>query len=468
MDSSKFFTSDRRKDGASSSTNDPRTEFERDYDRILFSTPVRRLADKTQVFPLEKNDSVRTRLTHSHEVSNLARSIGINLASQGIFDDYLDKPTRNIPAILAAIGLVHDLGNPPFGHQGESAIQHWFSRNSKDEKTSIFKDSGLTQAQKDDFLKFEGNAQTFRLITRLQILNNDFGLDLTFGTLAAAIKYPVPVEKRIKKHPTKKKHGFFQSELNIVQTVWEKTGLKEGVRHPLTYIMEACDDIAYLILDAEDAIKKNLVSFNDLIADLESKNSDPIVAGVLKVAKEKHEKYKTFGLSPKELNDISTQRLRVEVIYNMVKSVTDSFITNKDKIFNGSFESNLVNESDSATLSEVLRNFDTLNAYRAPSVLELELNGFNVLNNIMDKLWIGITERDDLDNLKSDRKTPFAKFVYGLISENYRRIFENGSEDLPNRYKESQLLTDMVSGMTDNFALDFNEKLNKFYDERYS
>ena len=162
-----------------------RTEHERDHDRILFSTPVRRLQDKTQVFPLERNDSVRTRLTHSHEVANMARSMGTTLAfvhggALGFPGEV--EPLRNVPALLEAIGLAHDLGNPPFGHQGETAIQTWVKRHSvprKDDPASfdIFDAPDLSEPMRRDFLKFEGNAQAFRLLTRLQILNDDFGLN---------------------------------------------------------------------------------------------------------------------------------------------------------------------------------------------------------------------------------------------------------------------------------------------------
>lgn len=159
-----------------------RTEFERDYDRILFATPTRRLADKTQVFPMEKHDSIRTRLTHSHEVSNLARSIGVRLAfehAETVFgsDHESLQVKRNVPALLAAVGLAHDLGNPPFGHQGEVSIQQWFGEGGAGDVDI-------------DFQEFDGNAQTLRLLTRLQVLNDQFGLNLTLGTLAALTKYP--------------------------------------------------------------------------------------------------------------------------------------------------------------------------------------------------------------------------------------------------------------------------------------
>lgn len=179
-----------------------RHEAERDYDRILFSTPTRRLADKTQVFPLEPNDSVRTRLTHSHEVSNLARSIGTSLAPDIQKASGLADAHRDVPARLAAVGLAHDLGNPPFGHKGEAAIQDWVRKN-KDRLFSISEEMSdemksdlakMTPALQQDFLAFEGNAQTFRVLTKLQVVNDARGLNLTFGTLAALMKYTVSSE----------------------------------------------------------------------------------------------------------------------------------------------------------------------------------------------------------------------------------------------------------------------------------
>src|SRR3954447_12060447 len=159
----------RKKARKTGKSEEDRTEIERDHDRILFSTPVRRLADKTQVFPLDKNDSVRTRLTHSHEVSNLARSIGTVLAFKHSVASDVPNAQRNLPAICAAIGLVHDLGNPPFGHQGESAIQSWF----RDYEDVVLAPLAKSPEQLSlDFLKFEGNAQGFRLVTRLQLLND--------------------------------------------------------------------------------------------------------------------------------------------------------------------------------------------------------------------------------------------------------------------------------------------------------
>ncbi len=439
---------------------DVRTQIERDHDRILFSTPVRRLADKTQVFPLERNDSVRTRLTHSYEVSNLARSLGVALAfDDKIITDETLKSERNLPAILAAIGLAHDLGNPPFGHQGEQAIQAWFEDNR-----DVLKYSQLTEAMKQDFIKFEGNAQTLRLLTRLQLINDEYGLNLTYATLAALMKYPTASDKIDKNHVAKKKHGYFHSEKGIVEEIWKKTGLSEGVRHPLTYVMEACDDIAYAVVDAEDAIKKGLVSFSDLMSYLEHhENGDDAVKIVREQACDKHKRYRKTVLSPAELNDISMQMFRVYAIGEMVRDVKDAYTDQKDNIMAGDLKSDLLTVSRSSKLCELLKKFDKEHAYVHRSVLEVELTGYNTIRGLMDFLWEAIHQRKGPENLGSRRSTPFAAYAYNRISENYRRIFENDSNPLPVRYKELQLLTDMISGMTDSFALSLYDELKQYY-----
>ena len=451
-------------------TKEVRTEIERDYDRILFSTPVRRLADKTQVFPLERNDSVRTRLTHSHEVSNLARSIGVNLAFNTDIFAKLPNSERNVPAMLAAIGLAHDLGNPPFGHEGESAIQSWFVDHSKKVFEADEFGKELNDAQKQDFLKFEGNAQTVRLLARLQLLNDDYGLNLTYGTLAALMKYPVASDKVEKKedgkrvHVAKKKHNFFQSEKNIVEEIWDYTGLSEGVRHPLTYIMEACDDIAYAVLDAEDAVKKSLVSYSDLISFLSHRmDSDPAIQNVLKYSHTRHDKFrKDEGLSPSELNDISMQMFRVAAIGEMIGDVSEAFIKNSSQIMNGDLTEDLIEVSDSNNLCGMLKEFDKKHAYKHRSVLEVELIGYNTIRKLMDYFWLAISNRKDPNKVSSRRKTPFASYAYSRISENYRRVFENENNRMPVRYKELQLMTDMISGMTDSFAISLLEDLSKY------
>ncbi|MFZ6643448.1 dGTP triphosphohydrolase [Undibacterium sp. TC4M20W] len=445
--------------------SEARTEIERDYDRILFSTPVRRLADKTQVFPLDKNDSVRTRLTHSHEVSNLARSIGTTLAFDKEIAGNQKHFFRNIPSLLASIGLVHDLGNPPFGHQGEAAIQSWFKDN---ENAVLNRDSdGLSLQQKLDFLKFEGNAQGFRLVTRLQLLNDSYGLNLTYATLSAMMKYPISSDKTDSDGAAAcKKHGFFYSEQSIAEEVQKSTGLEIGKRHPLAYVMEACDDIAYVVLDAEDAIKKGLASFSDLISYLKHHaNGDEIVLSVTSDSLDRHGKFREQqpNLSPSELNDVSMQLFRVYSISKMIQGATTAFIENKDTFINGSQTKTLMKMSNGETLRKLLKDFSIKHAYNHRTVLELELEGYNVIRLLMDIFWLAISDIEDPSKPSSKRRHPFTRYVYGRISENYRRIYEDTTTVTSDRYRECLLLTDMISGMTDSFALNLCKELSPLY-----
>ena len=462
------------KEDANSDQVETRTEIERDYDRILFSTPVRRLADKTQVFPLDKNDSVRTRLTHSHEVSNLARSIGTMLVFTTSVAANYQPALRDIPALLAAIGLVHDLGNPPFGHQGEAAIQSWF----RDREKEVLKDERrpLSKQQQQDFLKFEGNAQAFRLVTRLQLLNDNFGLDLTYATLSAMMKYPTcSTDVNPKGAAACKKHGFFSSEQEIAEAVQEKVGLKIGQRHPLAYIMEACDDIAYVVLDVEDAVKKGLASFSDLCGYLEHNcNSDPLTLKVVESARKKHAEYRAIkpALSPAELNDVSMQRFRVFAIGKLVNSVTDTFLhaDHLESFLNGTQKNSLLSLTKGNVLRSTLKDFAFKHAYRNRAVLELELAGYNVIRGLMDIFWLAIQDIEDHTKPTSVRRHPFTRYVYGRISENYRRVYEAPLNGVATRFDECILLTDMISGMTDSFAHDlYNElaPLKKKYEEEY-
>lgn len=455
-----------------------RNEIERDHDRILFSTPFRRLGDKTQVFPLESIESIRTRLTHSYEVANLARSIGVQLAEHCLKD--VPDAIRVIPSALGAVGLVHDLGNPPFGHQGEKSIRSWFESN----ENRLFCNNGsypecintdirrLTPQHKKDFLHFEGNAQTLRLVTKLQVVDDDLGLNLTMCTLASLMKYVVASNNIDKDNKGSKKNGYFSSEQEIVKIVRDHVGLTGNARHPLALIMEACDDIAYSVLDAEDAVKKGLVSFNDLMSWLETNSeshdsSDPVITNVCEYSREKHRAMRRQNLHPAELDDVAMQIFRTRAIQVLILAVLRAFEENYPSIMDGSFGNALVDISAGRELCNGLKLFDRVNAYNHRSVLALELNGHNLIHRLMDFLWQGISRRTDYNNMSSSRQGPFAEYVYSRISRNYRRVFEKKieysytHEDHPIRYRELQLLTDMISGMTDQFCVDLYDDLQK-------
>jgi dGTPase len=481
MDWNKLLNNDRRKAKHKRTTKttvkddlnisqETREEIERDFDRVLFLAPTRRLSDKTQVFPLELNDSVRTRLTHSYEVANIARGIGTRLAYDypQIFQGYTGKSSlqRTVPSLLATIGLAHDLGNPPFGHQGESAIQSWFKDNSE---AILAHDSGTPKNLNLllDFTNFDGNSQTIRLLTRLQIINDQFGIDLTFASLAALLKYPqsanyVKNNEQTSSLPTWKKHGYFESEGYLIKEIWEETGLKEGVRHPLTYIMEACDDIAYSVLDAEDIVKKGLASYPDLMNHLRrDKNNDFIIKKLISDLTEKNSHYNELELSPSELNDICMQMFRVYSIKSLVNAITDAFTSQYEKItdFNTPLK-DLISLSEGKLLCQALKEFDKKWGYKNKEVLKLELEGYNYITELMDMLWVGIHGHIDK---KYNSDTPFGRYVYQKISENYRRVFEDKDNPMPMLYREAQLLTDAISGMTDSYLISLHNELRILY-----
>lgn len=460
-----IWSTSRRSGSRPEGGSDKRTEFEKDYDRLLFSTPVRRLADKTQVFPLERNDSVRNRLTHSHEVANLARSMGIRLirTNPAVFGDS-DEARNAAPVILSAVGLAHDLGNPPFGHQGEDAIQAWFSAN-KDILSGLSGDE-----PRQDFELFEGNAQALRLVTRLQNTSGPAGLNLTAATLAALMKYPMASTECDKGRSISKKHGFFRSEKEVVSWIRDETGLPEGRRHPLTWLMEAADDIAYSVLDVEDATKKGLVSPEDLLAKLREQFAASDLGGLCNQLTKDFVMADHAKHSLSRVREIKTTYLRTRLIERLVTGAVETYLADHNRILRFERELPLLEcSTNESTLCEALKNFVSAHAFRSTSVLELELVGARALSSIMDGMWQAIVKRKKIEDLGSRRTNPFAAYVYSLISDSYRWHFEKeASPELSIRYRELQLLTDMVSGMTDGFAQDTAEKIERYSPNRDS
>lgn len=452
-------------------SNDVRTPFEQDYDRLLFSTPVRRLADKTQVFPLEKNDSVRTRLTHSHEVSNIARSIGTRLirTDRTVFGDS-EEIRQAAPIILGAIGLAHDLGNPPFGHQGEAAIARWFKTNER-----IFTDLSLDGSQQDpsfapvpldqrsDFTRFEGNAQALRLVSRLQNTVGPAGLNLTAATLGALMKYPVASHEINDSHAASKKHGHFASERELVAWVRKETGLRPGQRHPLTWLMEASDDIAYSVLDIEDAIKKGFVSPEDLLAYLRGVFPADLPGGLTHQLTTDFKKADETEYSLSRVREIKASYLRTRFVERLISGAAITYLQDRDAILNYARSTPLLEcDSEESKLCSAFKKFARVHAYQSPYVLELEYRGSLVIQRLMDDMWMAITDRKTVTDPSSRRVKPKSAYVYSLISDSYRWHFENIADSgLTLRYRELQLLSDMISGMTDGYAIDLHERIRR-------
>ena len=430
---------------------DPRIEFERDFDRSVFSTPVKRLQDKAQVFPLEAHDGVRTRLTHSLEVSSVARGLATRsakwLLEEGEISAGMD---RCIEAIAATCGLIHDLGNPPFGHAGEDAIRAWFLRPEREEclRTSL---EGEQQIQ--DFLKFEGNAQSLRLVATLQILADYYGLNLTFGTLSVLCKYVATSDKADKGDANHAFHkpGYFASEEDIVEQIRNETGTGDA-RHPICFLVEAADDIVYLAADVEDAVKKDLLSWGEIYDELQSVTDADSVKGVLEL----QDRILKAGRPevPKNLDDdIRTAAFRTAAIRVMVDGAFDAFRKRYGEIIDGQYPGTLLKESNAHELEKCLRKMGRERVYPMRSTLTLELMGRQVIGDLMDVFWEGAAV---LPSKGSPKTTEFAGKAAALVSPNYRQVFQHfvniDGRRLPEAYHRFQLVTDYICGMTDSFA----------------
>jgi len=457
---------------ATLSRPDERTNHGRDYDRAIFSTPVRRLQDKTQVFPLEPNDSVRTRLTHSLEVSNIARNMSRGIGNWILEEkkEITSKQRDSIEIIATTCGLIHDLGNPPFGHSGEKAIQGWFEdKNEKDKNFFKFvKDLDNGEQLKNDFLEFEGNAQTIRLISKLQVLADLYGLNFTCATMSAACKYIASANEIAEEIHEKSKLGYFASEQDLEKKKQKETGTK-NIRNPITYIVEAADDIAFSVVDIEDGVKKGVISW-DLLKDklneeftnaLDSEeyyqnDSDMLktcFSGASKIL-EKDERVESIRKKGKPRDEAMIQAFRVHVIIQSAKAIEKAFKQKYEDIMSGNYHGELYKDSEAGALVEACKKVGQKYIYRSTETLKLELMGRKIIHDLMDIFWEGALK-------DSNEKKGFARKIFDLTSINYRVVYEKAIEEkeFPAEYCCMQLMTDYICGMTDTFACSFHKRL---------
>lgn len=439
---------------------DIRSAFEKDYDRSLFSTPVRRLQDKTQVFPLEPNDSVRTRLTHSLEVSNIARGLATRVADRLYEEKEISAEQKShVVWIAQTCGLIHDLGNPPFGHAGEDAMRQWLSSHFGRSPSSE-----LTPSQKADFERFEGNAQTLRLITRLQMTADFTGLNLTLGTLSAACKYIAAAdEPNSDGHQEKKKPGYFRSEIELVKQVWGRVGTS-GKRNPITYLVEAADDIVYSVIDLEDGIKKNVLSWALLKKLLAPEAADFVKEPEAFVEKRATEsEFRRLDSEPSAFVELQGQQLeearmtilRTKLIAEHMEAAVKKFEAEYDDIMQGRFHGELTDNPFSRPIMASCKQIARELVFSTPSILKLEIMGREVIRDLMTLFWEGASLRDP------ERKGWFPNKIYDLFSRNYRTVYEAEAKkgELPREYLQLQLVADQICGMTDSYACNLHNDL---------
>lgn len=415
--------------------NDGRTEFQRDFDRLVFSPPFRRLQNKTQVFPLPGSVFVHNRLTHSLEVSCLGRSIGNTIGRRLAlkYPELKDK-LEAIGAVVAPACLAHDLGNPPFGHSGENAIATYFSEGAGLKFRSAL---NISDVEWCDVEKFEGNANAFRLLTHQFVGRRKGGFALTYSTLASIVKYPYESQFS---DPRKQKFGFFQSEVNSYKTIAEDLGIlrhpnnpNRFARHPLVYIVEAADDICYLIMDIEDAYKLRLLSFDQvkslLFAFLDAKR--------LNRAED------IFGMVTDKNEQIAY--LRSAVMGVLIDAVSDIFIENEEAILRGEFEKSLVDHL-SCDIAKAYKQAVKISVdliYKSQMVVDIELAGYKIISELLENLMTAVFEPEKNYSKQFLRRIPEQYDVYAKSD-----------------YAKMLSILDYVSGMTDVYALDLYRKIN--------
>lgn len=413
----------------SQSREDIRTQFQRDFDRLIFSGPFRRLQNKTQVFPLPGSVFVHNRLTHSLEVASVGRSLGHH-AAQLILNEDLHAPTMlaEAGAIVASACLAHDMGNPPFGHSGEEAISSFFSNG----QGQYFKNM-VDDWEWNDLVAFEGNANALRLLTHRFNGRRQGGFNLTYATLATLVKYPWPSTA----NPGKAKYGFFSSEAEKWQMIASKTGLplmdtprKKYCRHPLVYLVEAADDISYLIMDVEDAHKLKI---------LETAETQTILHSFLHPEHDSKQLEYLENIYA-EVTDLNERiaYLRATVINNLVRHCATLFATNAHKLLQGEAMPPLVNQLDSHYTEAIghCRKLSVEKIYKHPSVVKIELTGYNVLGTLLAEFAEAII----------NPHSPYNKKLLSLIPQQFAT--ESGS-----LYEKLRSVIDFLSGMTDLFAM---------------
>ncbi|WP_234108830.1 MULTISPECIES: dGTP triphosphohydrolase [Chryseobacterium] len=421
-----------------------RTDFQRDFDRIIFSSAFRRLQNKTQVFPLPGSVFVHNRLTHSLEVSSVGRSLGSAVGEFIVkdFEKYLNEDSKNfyqhnLHNVIAAACLCHDVGNPAFGHSGEDAIASYFDKNEKDLKLKF------SEKEWADLVNFEGNANAIRVLTNQQNGKDEGGTQLTFSTLASIAKYPCEAVAKQNGMIHRKKFGFFQNEketflavaqsMNLIQESSEPVIFK---RHPFVWLVEAADDICYNIIDMEDAHRLGIVSTSDcenLFFELiKSENQN---------TKRVEDKLAILTNANERIS-----YLRAKVINALINNSLEIYQQNFDRVLNGTLDKALLDiyKSENKSLQEI-ESFSIEKIYGHKAVVEIENAGYNVMYELLDHFIPPVLKE------KSTRKS-YDKMALKLLPKQF--FYEDGTD-----YQKVLGIIDFVSGMTDNFATDLYRKI---------
>ena len=414
--------------------HDDRSEFKRDYDRLIFSAPFRRLQNKTQVFPLPGSIFVHNRLTHSLEVASVGMSLGSDVSRDIIRRNpaLAGSLCEELGTIVSTACLAHDLGNPPFGHSGERAIQTFFSEGAGHQLETM-----LPPDVWQDLVHFEGNANAFRILTHRFSGRREGGFAMTYSTLASIVKYPYPSSAI--PHVGKEKFGYFTSEADTYKKIASELGIPSapvgGTRHPLVYLVEAADDICYEVMDIEDAHKLKLLSYEetrDLFLDFFEEDAQ---RAILERIEKEH------------ITDENEQvvYMRAGVIGKLENECAAAFLRHEEEILAGTFQGSLIKHISlrQRKAYERCSNVAFSKIYRSKPVLDIELAGFHIMGTLLERMVDAILHPDRF----------YSQQLLCRVSSQY----EINAPDLPTRV---MAVVDFISGMTDVFALDFYQKIN--------
>ncbi len=435
---------------------DLRSEFEKDYHRIIGSASFRRLQDKTQVFPLDKSDFVRTRLTHSLEVSSFAKSLGQNIGENILVykkdPSFTSQMKEDICNILQCAGLIHDIGNPPFGHFGEEAIREWFIRSlPKLQYHGTAVDQVLKPQMREDFYHFEGNAQALRLVTKLHYLVDERGMNLTYALLNTIIKYPVS-SVGIRKESgdiREKKMGYYYADEEMFREIVRETGT-EGKRHPLTFILEAADDIAYKTADIEDAFVKGFLPYSLLeeeLGELEAAYGQGGSFSPLSKLRELYERGKS--VHAKDPQEYAVKNWIVRVQGFLINCATFGFTSNYEAIMEGTYRKDLFYQTFAQRFMDLLGDIAYRRVFTSEAIYRMEVAEAVMIDYLMDRFTEAALFYDDGEQSAMDKR------LISFISSNYKNAYHyhaRGKSGVERLYLRLLLVTDYICGMTDSYA----------------
>ncbi|MBS5526920.1 MAG: dNTP triphosphohydrolase [Prevotella sp.] len=421
-----------------SERHDDRSEFKRDYDRLIFSAPFRRMQNKTQVFPLPGSIFVHNRLTHSLEVASVGMSLGNDVANAVLKrrPELAGTLFPQIGTIVSTACLAHDMGNPPFGHSGEKAIQTFFTEG----KGAFLKDR-LDSSIWQDITHFEGNANAFRLLAHRYKGRREGGFVMTYSTLASIVKYPFASSMTNNEHT---KFGFFSTEAGIYRKIADELGILRKsaedeppvyARHPLVYLVEAADDICYEIMDIEDAHKLRIISFEETKELLLGFFDDTTRGKIEKRIKDE------------EITDDSEKivYLRACVIGKLENECVEAFLRHEEEIMGGTFSGCLIGAISDRQREAYRRciEMSVKKIYKSKPVLDVELSGFKIMETLMEVMTDAAVHPDRF----------YSRQIISRVSSQY----DIDSPDLATRV---MAVIDYISGMTDVYALDIYQKIN--------